>query len=398
MTVGNPLLHKSMVSCKRKNILSPDILNKISTPAYVIDEYLLEKNLKILSYIQNSTNCKILLALKAFSTSACFPLIKKYLSGVTASSLNEAKLGSEEFGKNVHVYAPAYTPQMFKKLLKYSSHIVMNSFTQWKRLKHLAVFSENLEIGIRVNPHYSEVANAKYNPCSTNSRFGVSSDTLKNESLDGISGLHFHALCQQPFDVLERVWTQIESKFEQALYQLRWVNLGGGHYLTHPEYDVKKLITFINKIQNKFDISVYMEPGEAVVYNSGFLVTSILDLGDINPSYAIVDASASAHMPDILEMPYRPTLLNESPMSSSTFKYSIGGPTCLSGDIIGDYSFEKKLKIGDKLVLTDMAQYTIVKNTTFNGIELPSIHLLKTDGELKLIKKFNYADFKSRVG
>ncbi|MBT5954828.1 carboxynorspermidine decarboxylase [bacterium] len=398
MSTRTPKLSTTKIAGKKKAIQNPDVLNKISTPAYVIDEDLLEKNLKILSYIQNATNCEILLALKAFSTSACFPLIKRYLSGVTASSLNEAKLGSEEFGKNVHVYSPAYTPATFKKLLNYSSHIVMNSFAQWKRLKHLASLSETLKIGIRVNPHYSEVKNTMYNPCSLSSRFGVSSETLNSENLDGISGLHFHALCQQPFEVLERVWSEIESKFEQALYQLSWVNLGGGHYLTHPDYDIKKLITFVNKIQKKYNISVYMEPGEAVVYKSGFLVTSVLDLGDSNPSYAIVDVSASAHMPDILEMPYRPTILNECSESNNNFKYSIGGPTCLSGDIIGNYSFSDKLKIGDKLVLTDMAQYTIVKNTTFNGIDLPSILLLKSDGELKLIKNFTYTDFKSRVG
>ena len=341
---------------------SLDILNSqlssIQTPAYVLDERKFEENLLIISDIKKRTGCTILLALKAFANPCCFPIISKYLDGVSASSVNEARLGKEYFKKEVHVYSPAYKEAEIDELQSMSSHIIFNSFSQWKRFKS-KINLDQIKCGIRINPEYSEVKVTKYNPCSKNSRFGVLSEEFSGKDLEGISGLHFHALCEQGSDVLERVWQRVEEKFGEYLHSLSWINFGGGHFITDDGYDTEKLVTLINHIQSKYNIEVILEPGGSVALRSGYLVSSVLDIGENESNFAILDTSATAHMPDVLEMPYIPNIIGAEEPNKYPHNYRLGGVTCLSGDVIGEYSFEKPLAIDDKLIFTDMAQYTI---------------------------------------
>lgn len=371
-------------------------LSSVPTPAYVLDEMKMEDNLLSLSNIKNKTGCTILLALKAFASPCSFPLISKYLDGVSASSLNEAKLG-KEFGKEVHLYSPAYKESEFDELQVISSHIIFNSFSQWRKFKNKIDLSQT-KCGIRINPEYSEVKIAKYNPCSKMSRFGVLSEDFSGKDLDGISGLHFHALCEQGSDVLERVWQKVEEKFGDHLNSLSWVNLGGGHFISDDGYDTQKLITLIKHIQSKYNLEVILEPGAAIALRAGYLVSSVLDIGTNNSNFAILDTSATAHMPDVMEMPYVPNIIGSKEPNKYPHNYRLGGVSCLSGDFIGEYSFKTPLEIDDKLIFTDMAQYTIVKNNTFNGIALPSIYLLEKSNKLTKIASFGYEDFVSRLG
>ncbi|WP_294349058.1 carboxynorspermidine decarboxylase [uncultured Clostridium sp.] len=371
--------------------------NLLKTPCYVVDESLLLKNLELLKEVQDRTGCSILLAQKGFSMYSVYPLIGKYLKGVTSSSLFEAKLGYEEMGKEVHIYAPAYREDEFDEIIKYSDHIVFNSFNQWNKFKDkIKNANKHIECGIRINPEYAEIETDIYNPCFENSRLGTTLDNFLEENLEGIDGLHFHTMCEQNSDTLERTLKVVEEKFGKYLKGMKWLNFGGGHHITRPDYDVEKLIKCILYMKEKYDLKIYLEPGEAVALNTGYLVSTVLDTVKNNMDIAIMDTSAACHMPDVLEMPYRPNIINSGMPNEKKYTYRLGGPTCLAGDIIGDYSFEEPLKPGDKLVFCDMAHYSMVKNNTFNGINLPDIVLWGKEGA-KVIKTFDYEDFKRRL-
>lgn len=381
-----------MLSESMKNMLS------LPTPCYVIDEKALIDNLKILRYVEKQSGCNVLLAQKAFSAYHVYPLISEYISGTTSSGIFEAQLAYEEMGnKQIHVYSPAYKDEDFDKLLEICDHIVFNSFSQWKHFRQKALKHSDVEFGLRINPEYSEIKTDIYNPCFTNSRLGITLENFEENELDGISGLHFHTMCEQGADTLERTLKVVEEKFGKYFYKLKWLNFGGGHHITRPGYDVEKLIECINYIKNKYALEVYIEPGEAVALNAGYLVASVLDIIKNNMNIAIVDTSAACHMPDVLEMPYRPLIIDSDEPNILPYTYRLGAPTCLAGDVIGDYSFSKPLSIGSKLVFTDMAIYSMVKNNTFNGMPLPSVYLLKSNGNTELLKQFGYKDFKRRL-
>ncbi len=378
--------------------------SKIETPAYVIHEGVLEDNLKILKKVKDKTRAKILLALKGYAAWKTFPLIKKYLDGVCASSVNEARLGREKFGKEVHTFAPAYTEQDIREHLQYSDHIIFNSFNLWKKyrgtiLKHSQKNKKKIECGIRINPESSGAENDLYNPCARGSRMGVTiSDFRKNEKeLKGISGLHFHALCEQNSDVLEDALANVEKKFGKYLSRMKWVNFGGGHHITRKDYDVEKLIRLVNNFKEKHGVDVILEPGEAVALNAGVLVSLVLDVVENDGKIAIMDTTAEDHMPDVLAMPYRPSIVGAEKPGKKKHTYNLGGLTCLSGDFIGKYSFDKELKPGDKLVFQNMAIYTMVKNTVFNGVRLPSVVIMDKNSKIVHVKKFGYEEYKDRL-
>jgi len=378
-------------------------LRKVDTPCFIVHEGLLKKNLEVLDSVQKDTSCKILLALKGFSMYSTFPTVKKYLYGVCASSPNEARLGREEFGREVHSFAPAYSEEDMEQLLKYSDHIVFNSINQWKKYKpkideYNRKNKKNVEVGLRVNPEYSEIKIELYNPCAKNSRFGILAKDLEGINLDGISGLHFHVMCEQGSDTLKRVLEHFEKKFGKYITGLKWINFGGGHHITRADYDVKLLCSLVKNFKQKYNVQVYLEPGEAIGLNAGILVASVLDIVNNGMDVAILDTSAEDHMPDVLAMPYRPEIINAGKPKEYKYTYRLGGVTCLAGDIIGDYSFKEQLKIGDKLVFLDMAHYSMVKTTTFNGIQLPSIALYDpSTKKIKIVKKFGYEDYKRRL-
>lgn len=373
-------------------------LSTVKTPCYVISEQALAKNLDILGGVMKHTGCKILLAQKAFSNFSTYPQLSKVLCGTTASGLFEARLGAEEFGGEVHVYSPAYTDSDMRELVGFADHIVFNSFSQWKKHRDTVKNSaRKVSCGLRCNPEYSEIETDIYNPCFANSRLGITLDNFEESELDGIEGLHFHTMCEQGADVLERTIPHIEEKFGKFLGQMKWLNLGGGHHITKDGYDLATLEKCVNYLQSKYGVQVYLEPGEAVALNAGWLVTTVLDTLKNGMDIAIVDTSAACHMPDVLEMPYRPMIVGSGEAGEKAHTYRLGGPTCLAGDIIGDYSFDKPLGEGDRLVFTDMAIYTTVKNNTFNGMPLPSIYLEKLDGTIELVREFGYEDFKQRL-
>ncbi|HPQ47307.1 MAG TPA: carboxynorspermidine decarboxylase [Clostridia bacterium] len=367
----------------------------VPTPVYVVDEDLLEKNLKLLGYVQKEAGCKILAALKGFSMYSMFPLMGRYLAGITSSSLNEARLGYEEMKKEVHIYSPAFVEHEFDELLGLCDHFVFNSFSQYKTFGPRAI-KAGRECGIRINPEYSEITTDIYNPCFTYSRLGTTLHNFKPGELGGISGLHFHTMCEQNSDTLERTMEVIEDKFGKYMHMMKWINFGGGHHITRKDYDVERLIRIIKRIKEKYSVEVYLEPGEAIALNTGFLVTTVLDIVNNGMNIAIIDASAACHMPDVIEMPYRPEIIGAGKPGEFKNLYRLGGLTCLAGDIIGDYSFREPLKPGDRLVFTDMAHYTMVKNNTFNGVNLPSIASAKGK-TIKIIKSFGYNDYKSRL-
>lgn len=374
-------------------------LSVLPTPCYIVDEDLLIKNLEILQSVQDRTGCSILLAQKGFSMYAVYPLIGRYLKGVASSSLFEARLGYEEMGKEVHVFAPAYMDDEFEELMHYSDHIVFNSFDQWNRFKaRVKTFTpKKIECGIRVNPEYSEIETPIYNPCYANSRLGVTEPNFRPDELDGIDGLHFHTMCEQNSDTLERTVRVVDEKFGKYMKGMKWINMGGGHHITRPDYDMETLIRSITFFQDKYGVKVYLEPGEAVALNTGYLAAGVLDIVDNGMKIAILDASAACHMPDVLEMPYRPNIIGAGMPDEYAYAYRLGGNTCLAGDVIGDYSFKQPLKQGDRLVFCDMAHYTMVKNNTFNGLNLPSIALCSKAEGVKIIKRFGYEDFKTRL-
>ena len=383
-------------------ILADIDFNKFPTPCYVVDERLLRRNLEILDYVQKETGCKILLALKGFSMYSVFGIVGEYLAGITASSLNEARLGREEMGKEVHTYAPAFIPEDFTEIINLSDHLVFNSFNQWNKYKTIVseynkTSGRVVECGIRINPEYSEIKTPIYNPCYTNSRLGVTLANFQPENLEGISGLHFHTLCEQNSDALERTITVLDEKFGKFIANMKWLNMGGGHHITRLDYDIDVLIRSILYFKNKYNVDIYLEPGEAIALNTGYLVCSVLDIVDNGMKIAILDTSAACHMPDVIEMPYRPEIIGAGLPGELAFTYRLGGPSCLAGDVIGDYSFDRELKEGDRLVFCDMAHYTMVKNNTFNGINLPSIGLFTEDAGESIIKDFGYGDYKSRL-
>lgn len=374
---------------------------ELPSPCFLIDESLLKQNLEILKYVQEKTGSKILLALKAFSMFSLFPLIRKYLSGVCASSLFEARLGYEEMRKEVHIFSPAYREEEFDEIMKYSDYIIFNSFSQWDRFKNKISNSKKMiECGLRINPEYSEIKVPLYNPCYKYSRLGITLENFKIEEkyIEGITGLHFHTHCEQNSDSLERTVKVVEKKFGRWIKKMKWINFGGGHHITRKDYDIKKLISIINDFREKYHgVQIYLEPGEAVALNVGFLITTVLEIIKNKISIAILDTSASTHIPDVLEMPYRPNLIGAGEPNKYKYNYRLGGMSCLAGDIIGDYSFKKPLKLCDKLVFTDMAHYTMVKTNTFNGINLPAIAIYKMNKRIEIIKEFDYSDFKSRL-
>ena len=385
-----------------------DITN-LPTPSFLVDERLLKRNLKILKDVKDRTGCKILLAQKGFSMFYFYPLIGHYLDGTTASSLFEAKLGYEEMEKRftkkkleTHIFNPSYRDDEFDEILDITNHIVFNSFAQWNKFKgrvqeKIKATGKHISCGLRVNPEFSEVETEIYNPAGRYSRFGVTIENFKEDELEGLEGLHFHALCEQNSDALENVLKVFEEKFGKYLHGMKWVNFGGGHHVTRKDYDVEKLIKCINHIKETYNVQVYLEPGEAVALNTGFLVSEVLDITKNEMDILLLDTSASCHMPDVIEMPYRPFIFGSGLPNEKKYTYRLGGPTCLAGDIVGDYSFDEPVKVGDKLIFTDMAHYSMVKTNTFNGINLPSIAVYTEKDGLKVIRTFKYEDFKNRL-
>jgi len=373
-------------------------LTTVPTPCYVVDEPGLIRNLEVLNSVQKRTGCKIIMALKGFAMFGVFPLIRQHLWGVTASSLHEARLGYEEFGREVHVYAPAYKETEFEELLAYSNHLVFNSFSQWNRFKPLLNKARHrISCGIRVNPEHSEVKVALYDPCAPFSRLGVTRRNFQEEDLEGITGLHFHTLCELNADSLARTLKAFEDKFGEFIPRLKWINFGGVHHITRPDYDVDLLCQLIADFKKRHSVEVYLEPGEAVVLNAGVLVASVLDLLHNQKDVAILDASAAAHTPDVLEMPYRPEIEGAGKPGDYDHNYRLGGLTCLAGDVFGDYSFPQPLEIGSRLVFTDMAHYTMVKNNTFNGVSLPAIAIRDARGQIRIVRQFGYEDYRNRL-
>ncbi|AKG34218.1 carboxynorspermidine decarboxylase [Paenibacillus durus] len=370
----------------------------VPSPSYVVDERLLVKNLELLNSVQERTGAHILLAQKGFSMHALYPLVGKYLKGVTSSSLFEARLGYEKMGKEVHAYAPAYVDSEFDELMKYSDHLVFNSFDQWQRYKDKVQSApKHISCGIRVNPEYSEIEIPLYDPCYNNSRLGVTLDNFRPEELDGIEGLHFHTMCEQNSDTLERTIKVVDEKFGPYLKGMKWLNFGGGHHITRPDYDVETLIRCILYMKEKYNVQIYLEPGEAIALNTGYLVATVLDVVKNGMEIAILDTSAECHMPDVLAMPYRPNIIGAGQPGEYEHTYRLGGLTCLAGDVIGDYSFKQPLKAGDRLVFLDMAHYTMVKNHMFNGVNLPSIVSYNEEEGIKVIRTFGYEDYSGRL-
>lgn len=386
-----------MIKGKIMNIENKYADIEFKTPFYVVDEALIKKNLKVLKTVADRTGAKILLAQKAFSMYSIYPLIAEYLSGTTASSLHEARLGYEEMpNKETHIYAPAFSDDDFDEIIKICDHIVFNSFSQWDRHK-AKLKNTNIKCGIRINPEYSEIETDMYNPCFEGSRMGVTLKNFRADDLEGISGLHFHTMCEQNSDTLKRTVMETEKKFGEFFYDMEWINFGGGHHITRDDYDIDTLCETIEYVRDKYDVAVYLEPGEAIALNAGFLVSEVMDIIENGVEIGILDTSAACHMPDVLEMPYRPHIIGSGKIDEKPYSYRFGGPTCLSGDVIGDYSFDEPLKVGDRLTFCDMAIYSTVKNNTFNGINLPSILYMHEDNSVDVVRTFGYEDFKSRL-
>ena len=369
----------------------------LRTPYFLVDEGLLVRNLEILQDVAEQSGCKILLAQKAFSMFSCYPLIRRYLAGTTASGVYEARLGHEEFGGETHVFSPAYRPDEFEVLLRYADDFVFNSPAQVRKYAEKAR-AAGKSVGLRVNPECStQEGHAIYDPCAPGSRLGTTAENFDPALLPLLDGLHFHTLCEQGADALETTLAVFEEKFGRWLHGLKWLNLGGGHHITRDDYDRALLIRLVRRLRETYGVEVYLEPGEAVVLNAGFLVSQVLEIVHNGMDIAILDTSAACHMPDVLEMPYRPPVLDSGEAGEKAHTYRFAGPTCLAGDVIGDYSFDRPLREGDFVVFGDMALYTMVKTNTFNGMPLPSIVLRTREGACRLIRSFDYVDFKSRL-
>ena len=372
--------------------------SQIPSPCFVLEEAKLRTNLELIDSVQQQAGIQIILALKGFSMYSAFPLVKHYLSGATASSLNEIKLVNEYMGVQAHTYIPAIRDDEFDEVLERSSHLTFNSLSQWERFKNRAIES-GVSCGIRVNPQYSEVATDMYNPCVPGSRLGVTRNLLGDRLPDGMEGIHFHTLCENDSYTLERTLEALESRFSDLLHQARWVNMGGGHLMTREGYNTEHLIGLLKSFREKYQVEVILEPGSAIGWQTGVLVSSVLDVVDSQGiQVAILDTSFAAHMPDTLEMPYKPRILNSyhEPVSGKP-TYRLGGMTCLAGDFMGDYSFDEPLQIGDKVIFDDMIHYTMVKTSTFNGVNLPSIGIWQENETFRLVKTYGYESFKDRL-
>ncbi|MCQ2538429.1 MAG: carboxynorspermidine decarboxylase [Lachnospiraceae bacterium] len=386
----------------------------IPTPSYVIDEGKLKKNLEILKRVQDNTGCKILLAQKCFSGFSEYELIGNYLAGCTASGLYEAKLGKEEMGKENHVFSPAYKESEIDEIAEICDHVIFNSFSQLKKYaSKVAYYNQATSecgatgVGLRINPECSTQEHGIYDPCAEGSRLGVTranfdkamAEAEGKKAFSYVEGLHFHTLCEQNSDALETTLAAVEEKFGDILRlpEIKWLNMGGGHHITRVDYDIARLERLIKHMKYTYDVQVYLEPGEAVALNAGYMVTEVMEIVDNGIKTLILDASAACHMPDVLEMPYRPPLKDSGEAGELAYTYRLSSCTCLAGDIIGDYSFDHEIKVGDKLIFEDMAIYSMVKNNTFNGMALPSIYAMDEKGKCRLIKNFDYSDFKNRL-
>ncbi len=371
--------------------------SNVKTPCFIVDEKSLKENLEILRAVSDAAGCRILLAQKAFSMFYAYPLISKYLAGTTASGLYEARLGKEKFGGETHVFSPAYREDEFEEILKYADDIVFNSPRQVRKYAERAR-KAGKSVGLRVNPECStQEGHAIYDPCSPGSRLGTTLANFDEDILPLLDGLHFHTLCEQNSDDLEVTAKAFEGKFGKYLHGMKWLNFGGGHHITRKDYDREKLISVVKHFREKYGVEVYIEPGEAVVLNAGYLVSTVLETMNNGMDIAILDTSAACHMPDVIEMPYRPPVMNSGEPDEKEFTYRLGGPTCLAGDVIGDYSFNEPLTEGSRVIFEDMALYTMVKTNTFNGMPLPSILYRKESGETVTVKTFGYEDFESRL-
>ena len=368
----------------------------IKTPSYIIDLPALTKNLEILKNVEERSGARILLAQKCYSVYQTYPLIAEYISGCTASGLFEARLGHEEMGKENHIFSPAYTESEFDEILKICDHISFNSIAQWERFKE-KVFAcpKKVSCGIRINPEHSTQEHGIYDPCSEFSRLGAVKSSFDGFP-EGIEGLHFHTLCEQNSDALEETAKAVEEKFGDFLPKVKWLNMGGGHHITRPDYDIERLIRVVRHFSDKYGVQIYLEPGEAVALNAGVLAATVLDIVHNGMDIAVLDASAACHMPDVLEMPYRPEIEGAGKADEKSYTYRLGGNTCLAGDIIGEYSFDKPLKERDMLFFKDMAIYSIVKNNTFNGMGLPDLCVWNGE-KVEVLKRFGYEDFKGRL-
>jgi carboxynorspermidine decarboxylase len=380
--------------------MKKEILDNLKTPCYICYEELLENNLKILENIKQNTNIDILLALKGFAYPPLFGLISKYLDGACASGLYEARLSYNNIKKQTHTYSPAYSEYDIKEIAKITNHLVFNSSNQLYKYKDIVKqINPNISLSLRINPQISFAPKDLYNPCAKYSRFGITKKNFNKEDLQYIDGLHFHTLCEEDSFALEKVLERVEIDFSQYFDDIKYINLGGGHHITKVGYDTNHLISIINNFQDKYPhIKIILELGESIGWQCGVLVSSILDIVENDINIAILDTSAEAHMPDVLAMPYRPDIKNTSIKDIKKYTYRLGGNTCLSGDIIGDYSFDKPLKIGDKIIFEDMMHYSYVKNTTFNGIRLPSIGYIDKQDKLHITKEYGYDDYKNRLG
>jgi carboxynorspermidine decarboxylase len=376
-------------------------IHQLPAPCYVLEEKLLRRNLSLIKSVKERAEVDIILAFKAFSLWKVFPVVREYIPFSTASSVFEAQLAWEEMGSPAHTFSPAYTERDFPLILKYSSHITFNSLTQFARF-FPAVLSAGKPVscGIRINPEYSEVGTALYNPCAPGSRFGVTSDLLKDSLPEGIEGFHFHTLCESSSSDLEKTLRQVEAKFGRYLSQIKWLNMGGGHLMTRKDYDVEHLIAVLTAFRKKYPhLKIILEPGSAFAWETGFLASSVVDIVENSGiKTAILDVSFTCHMPDCLEMPYKPAIRGayQEPVPGKP-TYRIGGNSCLSGDFMGDWSFDKPLQIGDKIIFEDMIHYTIVKTNMFNGVPHPAVVLWTEKDELLLLREFGYEDYKGRM-
>jgi len=373
-------------------------LQKLPSPCWLLNEKKLNENLILINTIREESGAKILLALKGYALWKSFPLLQSYLNGCCASGLHEAKLAHETFQKEVHTYSPAFKEEEIKEIAQISHHIVFNSITQFtKYSKKVKGINSELSLGLRINPEYSESPKEIYNPCGLYSRLGTTLTNFDSSILSELDGLHFHALCEQSADALENVLIHFEEKFGKYIHQMKWINFGGGHHITRKGYDVDKLISLIKTFKNKYDVEIYLEPGEAIGWETGTLITTVLDIIHNGIDIAILDSSAEAHMPDTIIMPYRAEVKGSGEANEKAHTYRLAGNTCLAGDIMGDYSFDTPLQIDDKVIFEDQMHYTMVKATTFNGIKLPSIAIEKIDGTVEVLREFGYKDFKDRL-
>ena len=375
--------------------------SKIPSPCYVLDENRLRNNLSLLKQVKNEAGVKIILAFKGFAMWSTFPIVRQYLDGATASSLNEARLCYEEMDTLAHLYAPAYSDHEFNELMKVSSHITFNSLTQYHKYRsRIEDYNKHyISPGLRVNPEFSDVETELYNPASPHSRLGLTHQHLKQGLPEGIEGLHFHVLCESNSYSLEKVLSAFEQRFGKLLPQVKWVNMGGGHLITGKDYDTGHLIRLLTDFKKKYDVDLILEPGSAIAWETGNLVSTVMDIIVNNHiTTAILDVSFTCHMPDCLEMPYNPNVINARPgMDDDAHSYHLGGLSCLAGDSIGPYSFDKPLEIGDRIIFRDMIHYTMVKTTNFNGVQHPSIGIWRPDDSLELVKEFSYSDYKNRL-